>query len=209
MAGAATVGTHPDDEASRARAGSAAHGPSILARRRARAAARSASGLIRSKNVVDAETAAAMRALLHRQRVAALGTLHRDEPAVSMVPFALAADGLRLIIHISALATHTRDMQTHPRVSLMVMADPVPDVSAQATPRVTLQADATFVARDDEAFIPARARYLARFPDAATMFELADFSIVLLDPVSARLVAGFGRAHALVGDRLARWLRGA
>ena len=50
--------------------------------------------------------------------------------------------------------------------------------------------------------------YLARFPDAALTFELADFSIVALQPTSARLVAGFGRAHGLAGDALTRWLLG-
>ena len=38
-------------------------------------------------------------------------------------------------------------------------------------------------------------------------FELADFAIVVLQPESARLVAGFGRAFALVGDKLDQWLR--
>jgi heme iron utilization protein len=39
------------------------------------------------------------------------------------------------------------------------------------------------------------------------MFEPGDFSIVALQPVSVRLVAGFGRATSLVGDALAEWLR--
>lgn len=39
------------------------------------------------------------------------------------------------------------------------------------------------------------------------MFELGDFSIVALQPVSARLAAGFGRAYSLVGPALQDWLR--
>ncbi len=39
------------------------------------------------------------------------------------------------------------------------------------------------------------------------MFELSDFSIVALQPVSARLVAGFGQAYSLASDPLAEWLR--
>ncbi len=38
------------------------------------------------------------------------------------------------------------------------------------------------------------------------MFELGDFAIVTLQPVSARLVAGFGRAYSLVGQSLDDWL---
>jgi hypothetical protein len=61
--------------------------------------------------------------------------------------------------------------------------------------------------REGAEYEAAKAAYLARFPDAAQTFALGDFSIVLLEPVSARLVAGFGRAHGLAGPALADWLR--
>jgi putative heme iron utilization protein len=70
-----------------------------------------------------------------------------------------------------------------------------------------LQADALTLSRDGADYAAARAAYLRRFPDGAETFELGDFSIVALQPVSARLVAGFGRAYSLVGDTLLDWLR--
>lgn len=148
-----------------------------------------------------------LRRLLDTRPVAALGTLHRGEPAVSMVPFVLPAADTRLWLHVSALATHTRDMREHPRVSLLVMAETDADTPAQALPRVALQADAAILPREGADYAAARVFYLERFPDAAPTFELGDFSIVALQPVSARLVAGFGRAYSLVGDALASWLR--
>ena len=156
---------------------------------------------------MDDDTARMLRQLLDRRPVAALGTLHRGEPAVSMAPFVLPRGGTALIIHVSALATHTRDMQEHPRVSLLVMAEPDDTTTPQALPRVALQADAAMLPREGAAYEAARAAYLARFPEAAPMFELGDFSIVTLQPVSARLVAGFGRAHSLVGPALDNWLK--
>lgn len=156
---------------------------------------------------MDDDTARMLRQLLDRRPVAALGTLHRGEPAVSMVPFVLPRGGTALIIHVSALATHTRDMQEHPRVSLLVMAEPDDTKTPQALPRVALQADAARLPREGAAYEAARAAYLARFPEAAPMFELGDFSIVTLQPVSARLVAGFGRAYSLAGAALDGWLR--
>ncbi len=138
--------------------------------------------------------------------MASLGTLHRGEPAVSMVPFVRRDDGA-LLIHVSALATHTRDLQEHPRASLMVMAEPDDGTPPQALPRVTLQVAAHMLPRESDAYAAAKSLYLARFPDAAVTFELADFSIVVLRPESARLVAGFGRAFALLGDKLDQWLR--
>lgn len=139
--------------------------------------------------------------------MAALATLHRGEPAVSMVPFVLAPGHDELLIHVSTLATHTRDLQEHPHASLLVMAETDGTVPPQALPRVALQVQATVLPRDDDAYAAAKAVYLARFPDSAITFELADFSIVALAPRSARLVAGFGRAHGLAGEALRDWLR--
>lgn len=152
------------------------------------------------------DSARALRRLLAERPVAALGTLHRGEPALSMVPFVLPAGRTQLLIHVSALATHTRDMQEHPRVSLLVMAEPGADTPPQALPRVALQADAAFLPRGGPEYTEAKAAYLGRFADAGQTFALDDFALVALAPVSARLVAGFGRAGSLVGLALERWL---
>jgi putative heme iron utilization protein len=157
--------------------------------------------------MLEPDAARSLRDLLGARPVAALGTLHRGDPAVSMVPFVIPAGEARALIHVSALATHTADLQRHPRVSLMVMAEPGAADSPLALPRVTLQADAQTLARGSADHAAARQAYLDRFPDAAMMFELGDFSLVALQPVSARLVAGFGRAHSLVGEALIGWLR--
>ncbi len=156
---------------------------------------------------MDAETAATLRGLLLDVPVAALATLHKGEPAVSMVPWVWSPDLESFLIHVSGLATHTRDMQEHPRVSAMVMGCLGEAPSPQALPRISLQADARFLdKRDASAYAAQQAVYLARFPDAEIMFGLGDFSLVALQPVSARLVAGFGQAYSLVGERLRAWL---
>lgn len=124
-----------------------------------------------------------------------------------MVPFVLAPDRGALLIHVSALAPHTRDLQEHPRASLLVMAEPGAQTPPQALPRVALQVQATLLPREGDAYAAAKSAYLARFPDSAVTFELADFSIVALAPLSARLVAGFGRAHGLAGEALSDWMR--
>lgn len=151
-----------------------------------------------------------LKHLLTQQRVAALGTLHGGDPQVTMVPFALdrhdTADPA-LLIHISALATHTRDLRAHPRASLLVMDTLTDPEAAQALGRVTLQGDARFLERDTAEDDHARAVYLARFPSAAVTFELSDFSMVRITPHSARLVAGFGRAFGFTHDSLAQALQ--
>ena len=58
----------------------------------------------------------ALRTLLRGHRIAALGTLGEDgQPFVSMVPFAVEPVSASLVIHVSGLAAHTRNLQTTPR----------------------------------------------------------------------------------------------
>ena len=54
--------------------------------------------------------------------------------------------------------------------------------------------------RDSQKHIDARDVYLSRFPDAASLFEFSDFNIVIIKPMSARVIAGFGRAITITGD---------
>ena len=144
----------------------------------------------------------AMLALLRQQPVAALATLRNGEPQVSMVPFSvLPASGL-LVVHVSALALHTKNMQRAPRVSLMVMAPPTPGVAPQALPRVTLQCRAERCPPDHALYAAARQVHVARFPQAEPLFTFADFSLFLMAPRQARLVPGFGQATSLVQPAL-------
>jgi putative heme iron utilization protein len=150
-----------------------------------------------------------VRALLEAQSVAALGTLHRGEPYVSMVPFALDEVGPHLLIHVSALAPHTKDMLESPRVSILILAPDSSAVSPQARARATVQGDAEQLAHDSPQYARAKAVYLARFPQAADIFELPDFSIFRIHPISVRFIGGFAQASSLVGEALTRALRGA
>ena len=157
---------------------------------------------------MDDTAAAELRALVQAQPVAALGTLHatRDgvEPFVSMAPVAWLPGPLpQAVIHISTLAPHTRDLQTDPRVSLMLTAPLAPGSNPQALARLTIQARAAELPPDSVEWADAQAAYLARFPLATQTFALGDFLLVALQPLSARYVAGFGRAHGLTAAALA------
>lgn len=151
----------------------------------------------------------ALRDLLAARRVAALGTLDAErpeQPFVSMVPYARCAAEGGLVLHVSALAPHTRNLLAHPQVSLMVMAAEVDGQAVHALPRVTLDAVAHVPEPGSAAWAAARAAYLARFPEAEPMTALGDFMFVLLRPTGARQVAGFGAARQVDTDELARLL---
>ena len=147
---------------------------------------------------MNAEQTEALRHLLASQPVAALATLHRGDPAVSMVPYALLPDG-RVIIHVSALATHTADMKAHPAVALMVTSPATPEVSPLALPRLSMRGQVAPCPLDAPEYADARAAYLARLPDAEPLFSFADFSLLLITVDSARWVGGFAQAQSLTG----------
>jgi putative heme iron utilization protein len=150
----------------------------------------------------------ALRSLLQTQRVAALGTLDTDGfPFVSMVPFAVEPASAQLVIHVSGLAAHTRNLQTTSRVSLLVMQAEVMGEPVHALARVTLEGVATVLERDRAAWRQARDAYLARFPDAQPMTELGDFMFVGVAVQGARQVAGFGAARSLDAETMAEVLR--
>ena len=139
--------------------------------------------------------------LLQQQKVAALATLHRGEPAVSMVPFALLPDCGSALIHVSRLATHSKDMQEQPAVALLFMAEVQADDNPLARPRLSLKGRALPCPVDSPRYAAARAAYLERLPEAHELFAFPDFSLFLVEPQSARFVAGFGRAYALTAER--------
>ena len=139
-----------------------------------------------------------LRALLQRQRVAALGSLCDDgTPLVSMVPYAIASDPPCVMLHVSALAQHTRNLQATPAVSLLVMQSEVEGEPVHSLPRVSLQGQARTLTPEDAAWERCRAAYLERFPDAEPMTLLGDFRFVAIDISGARQVAGFGSARTV------------
>jgi putative heme iron utilization protein len=154
---------------------------------------------------MNAELSAQLARLLRARSTAALGTLRAGAPFVSMVPYALAAGGF--VVHVSALAAHTRDMLADARVSLMVAQAEDGASSPLGLMRVSVQGLAQQVPADAPELAALKAAYLARFPDAEPMFGFGDFSIFLIRAESARFVAGFGQAHSLTGAALLRLLQ--
>lgn len=151
---------------------------------------------------------AALRNLLNTQRVAALGTLGEDGNAfVSMVPYAIDRSSGQLVIHVSGLAAHTRNLQAKPRVSLMVVQAEVAGEPVHALPRATLDGVASVLAAASHEWANAKAAYLARFPDVEYMTELGDFRFVSIAVAGARQVAGFGAARSIDTDELSQVLR--
>ena len=151
---------------------------------------------------MDRELTSTLRQLIQGRMTAALGTLHQGAPFVSMIPYAVAKDG-SFILHVSGLASHTKDMLDNPDVSLLITESEASGKMPQALARVTIQGRAAMLERDSEKNADAREVYLSRFPDAAPLFEFSDFKIFIITSVSARIIAGFGQARTITGEDFA------
>ncbi len=164
--------------------------------------------MVQSNTPHEPRLSRALRLMLNTQRVAALGTLSAEgQPFVSMVPFAIEPQLPCLVIHVSLLAPHTRNLLGNPAVSMMVMQSEPATGPVHALPRVSFEATAARLKPDSPSWLAARGVYLARFPDAQPMTEMADFSFFAITVNSARQVAGFGSARPLDADDIAALLR--
>ena len=133
--------------------------------------------------------------LLSSERFGVLGTLARKQdgwPFGSLVPYALDSKNQPIIL-VSQLAEHTRNIMSDPRVSLYVGQSNVgqTDIDPQASPRVTLLANARPVAETETQ--KAKKLYLERFPEAIRNFQMGDFFLLRLEPVHVRYIGGFGQ----------------
>jgi putative heme iron utilization protein len=87
-------------------------------------------------------------------------------------------------------------LRVDPRASLLV-GEPGPKGDPLSHPRLTLRARARFVPHGSDEHVRLRRFYLAQRPKSALYADFADFSFVVLEPLAASLVAGFGRAYSL------------
>ncbi len=135
---------------------------------------------------------AALARLIRSERIAHLATLRGGAPMASMTLYLPAPDFSAFHVHVSRLAWHTQDMAQDGRVALSIAEtdDRRPDPFTLM--RVTIRGDAVQLQDND-----LKAAWLARFPEQAINFELADFSFWRIVPRDARFVAGFGRIHNL------------
>lgn len=152
---------------------------------------------------MDTATASILARLIRSQRVAALGTLRQGAPLVSMVLYLPSEDFTAFFLHVSRLAWHTQDMLADGRVSLSIAATDDGARNPQILERVSVRGEALPVLDDPARHEDLKVRWLARFPESAINFELADFLFFRVAPRDARFVAGFGRIHNLSAAALA------
>jgi heme iron utilization protein len=146
--------------------------------------------------VPDFDPKTIAKGLLRTTRAGALGTIDRNtgHPFVSLVNAATDADGAPLIL-VSRLSTHTANLETDGRASMLLASTGKGDPLAH--PRLTVLGTFIQVARGDADEPRVRRRFLARHPKSELYAGFADFSFWRLRTVSAHLNGGFARAADL------------
>ena len=136
------------------------------------------------------------RRLLRRYRGGVLST-HSTRldgyPYGAALPYCTDAQG-RIVVLISHLAEHTKNIEFDPRVSFTV--SPL-SADLQNAARETVLGEIAPV--DDEA---VSARYLRFFPEGREYLAIGGFRFWTIEPKQVRLIAGFGSLHWIDGAHM-------
>lgn len=140
-----------------------------------------------------------LQQLLTQEVVASLAVIHQGYPLVTLVPFVIQPDPLRLYVLISDLAAHTQALREARQCSLLIHEPTRPEdpQSNHALRRVTFQAEAQHLSRSEAADLGVEATYRANYPIADVLLGLADFHFYRLTPTSGTLIEGFGKISHL------------
>jgi putative heme iron utilization protein len=131
------------------------------------------------------------RKMLRAHRYGVLSTISKKfagYPFGSITPYLVDHDG-RVLVLISTLAEHTKNIQQDGRVSLICHNQADPRIQTQG--RVTLIGDAQLAPERER----LAARYMRYFPEAEAYVQMHDFSFYRIQPVAIRYIAGFGGIH--------------
>lgn len=136
------------------------------------------------------------RRLLRQFRAGVLGTHSRQHPGYpygAAMPFCSDQQG-RIVVLISHLAEHTRNVAQDQRVSFTVSSL---NAALQQEARATILGEIAPCGDDAVAN-----RYLRYFPDGRRYLDIGGFHFHTIEPRHVRLIAGFGSLHWLPGARV-------
>ena len=150
-----------------------------------------------------AEVCEALKLRMSTLQLATLG--ENNEPHCGYTPF--IHDGKDLIIFISQLAVHTRDLLVNPMLGTMLIDDEQDSNNLFARCRVRYQCEAQVIKADHEQYVSLLDRYQDRHGKVVTVIrQLPDFILFRLIPISGVLVIGFGEAYRIEGDNMDRFV---
>jgi hypothetical protein len=140
--------------------------------------------------------------LIRDHRWAALATQGGEGPEASWVAYVAEEDFSGILLHLSRLAAHTRNVLANPRAGLAISEREQAARDPQELARVMIQGSVAVLTPETTAYRIAANRYLQRLPQAQRLFTFSDFLLLRLIPTRARFVGGFARAYTLDAGQL-------
>lgn len=125
-----------------------------------------------------------------------LSTVGEDgQPNASYAPFVMD-ESKNIYIYVSGLSTHTQNLSTVSKASVLFIEDESQTQQIFARRRLTFECEAHLIERDTDLWNQIFARFEARFGEIIQLFrDLPDFRIFQLTPSQGRFVIGFGSAY--------------
>ncbi len=157
---------------------------------------------LRKLNTMQNKDLKVISRLLRQQRWASLATLKDGHPESSQVAFAMEPGYTGILLHLSQLAAHTKNLLNDPRVSLGITEQDTGenDLDPQTLARLSVHGLCVPVESDSDQYVEAKAVYLQRLPSAAPLFGFSDFQLFRLTPLRGRMIGGFGSARDFGAD---------
>ena len=146
---------------------------------------------------VDDDARALVRDLMTAARFASLAYLDEDTgaPMVSRIALVAGPDHLPLSL-MSDLSHHSAALQEQPVCSVLI-GEPGDKGDPLTHPRLSLQAEASFIRHGEVEHAQLAQAFLAKQPKAKLYIGFADFALVRFTPLGAHLNGGFGKAYVL------------
>jgi heme iron utilization protein len=119
------------------------------------------------------------------------------EPHASTAPYVRMESDFYILI--STVAQHGRNLLSNSNVSLLFVEDESQCIQPFARKRVTIEAAASEIGREEDFFTRVIERFKAHFdPElVASLTQMGDFHLFKLSPKSGSVVMGFGKAYRL------------
>ena len=118
-------------------------------------------------------------------------------PNASYAPF-VRDEQYNFYLYVSGLSSHTQNLETTGKVSLLLIEDETQVKQIFARQRLTYDCNATLLPRESEAWNAIADQFEAQFGNIIQMLRgLGDFRIFKLKPYGGRFVMGFGAAYEI------------
>ena len=128
-------------------------------------------------------------------------------PDASYTPYILDDNG-SILIFVSELAQHTKNLIDLPTISLLWIADEEHSRNLFARQRLTLQCTARELLRDTAQWDTALTRLQhVHGKTIEVLRSLPDFHLFTLEARHGNYVRGFAKAFTATGDELRSWMR--